>query len=55
MEIILIYPLGISFTSIGVFGLINALIFFIILTLGYVIEILSGSLNISNYSSSSIK
>jgi NADH-ubiquinone oxidoreductase chain 3 len=49
MEIILIYPLGVSFTSIGIFGLFNALLFFTILTLGYMVEILSGSLNISNY------
>lgn len=50
MEIILIYPLGISFSSIGIFGLFNALLFFCILTLGYIIEIVSGSLNIANTS-----
>jgi NADH-ubiquinone oxidoreductase chain 3 len=48
MEIILIYPLAVSFSSIGIFGLFNALLFFIILTLGYMVEILSGSLTITN-------
>lgn len=48
LEILLFYPISISLTQIGTFGLTIALIFFIVLTLGYVVEIIAGNLRISN-------
>lgn len=50
LEILLFFPISVSLTHIGTFGLIIALIFFIILTLGYVIEIIAGNLKVSNHS-----
>lgn len=50
LEILLFFPISISLSYIGTFGLCIALIFFIILTLGYVIEILAGNLKVSNQS-----
>lgn len=50
LEIILFYPISVSLSQIGAFGLIIGLIFFILLTLGYVIEIIAGNLKISNTS-----
>ena len=48
LEILLFFPLSVSLFQIGTFGLVIGLIFFIILTLGYVIEILAGNLTVSN-------
>jgi NADH:ubiquinone oxidoreductase subunit 3 (subunit A) len=48
LEILLFYPISVSLTQIGTFGLAIALIFFIILTLGYIVEIIAGNLRISN-------
>ena len=50
LEILLFFPITVSLFQIGTFGLIIGLIFFIILTLGYVIEILAGNLTVSNSS-----
>lgn len=50
LEILLFFPISVSLPQIGTFGLIIALIFFIILTIGYVIEILAGNLKVSNHS-----
>ena len=55
LEILLFFPISVSLSQIGTFGLIIALIFFIVLTLGYVIEILAGNLKVSNHSLSRIK
>lgn len=50
LEILLFFPISVSLPQIGTFGLIIALIFFILLTIGYVIEILAGNLKVSNHS-----
>ena len=50
LEILLFFPISVSLSKIGTFGLVIALIFFIILTIGYVIEILAGNLRVSNQS-----
>ena len=50
LEILLFFPISVSLSQIGTFGLCIALIFFIVLTIGYVIEILAGNLKISNHS-----
>ena len=48
LEILLFFPISVSLFQIGTFGLVIGLIFFIILTLGYAIEILAGNLTVSN-------
>lgn len=50
LEILLVFPISVSLSKIGTFGLCIALIFFIILTIGYIIEILAGNLKVSNQS-----
>ena len=50
LEIILFFPISVSLSKVGTFGLLIGLIFFIILTLGYAVEILAGDLKISNTS-----
>ena len=50
LEILLFFPISVSLTQIGTFGLIIALLFFILLTIGYIIEILAGNLKVSNSS-----
>src|ERR1700753_859730 len=50
LEILLFFPITVSLSKIGTFGLTIALIFFIVLTIGYVIEILAGNLKVSNQS-----
>jgi NADH:ubiquinone oxidoreductase subunit 3 (subunit A) len=50
LEILLFFPISVSIPQIGTFGLIIALLFFILLTLGYIIEILAGNLKVSNSS-----
>src|SRR6187431_1307039 len=47
LEIILLFPLSLSLTQVGIYGFSIAVIFFIILTFGFVLEIGSGALNIS--------
>jgi NADH-ubiquinone oxidoreductase chain 3 len=50
LEILFFFPIAISLSQVGLFGLIIGLIFFIILTLGYAVEILAGNLKVSNSS-----
>jgi NADH:ubiquinone oxidoreductase subunit 3 (subunit A) len=50
LEILLFFPISVSLSQIGTFGLVIALIFFILLTIGYIIEILAGNLKVSNQS-----
>jgi len=50
LEILLFFPLSVSLYEVGTLGLTIALIFFIILTLYYVVEIIAGNLKISNTS-----
>lgn len=47
LEIILIFPLAISLFQVSLFGLSTALIFFIVLTIGFVLEIGSGAIKLS--------
>ena len=44
----LFFPISVSLPQICTFGLVIALLFFILLTLGYIIEILAGNLTVSN-------
>jgi NADH:ubiquinone oxidoreductase subunit 3 (subunit A) len=50
LEILLFFPISVSLSQIGTFGLTIALIFFVLLTIGYIIEILAGNLKVSNQS-----
>jgi NADH-ubiquinone oxidoreductase chain 3 len=50
LEILLFFPISVSLSQIGTFGLAIALIFFVLLTIGYIIEILAGNLKVSNQS-----
>ena len=54
LEIILFFPITVSLSYVGMYGLTIAIIFFFIITIGFVLEIGSGALNISNKSSSTI-
>lgn len=48
LEIILLLPLALSLAQVGLYGLVVALLFFIVLTIGFVFEIASGALKINN-------
>ena len=47
LEILLILPIAVSLYQVGTFGFSVAVIFFIVLTIGFVLEIGSGAINIS--------
>nr|YP_009517174.1 NADH dehydrogenase subunit 3 [Blastosporella zonata]YP_009517199.1 NADH dehydrogenase subunit 3 [Blastosporella zonata]AYE93116.1 NADH dehydrogenase subunit 3 [Blastosporella zonata]AYE93117.1 NADH dehydrogenase subunit 3 [Blastosporella zonata] len=48
LEIILLYPLAVSLYQVSTFGFSIALIFFIVLTIGFVLEIGSGAIRLTN-------
>src|SRR5271155_2358683 len=48
LEILLIYPYAVSASTNGLYGLIIMLVFFIVLTLGFIFEIGKGALKISS-------
>ena len=48
LEILLLFPISVSLYQVGIYGLSIALIFFIILTIGFVYEIGSGVINLSS-------
>ena len=47
LEIVLLFPLSVSLSQVGLYGFAIAIIFFIVLTIGFVMEISSGALKIS--------
>ena len=47
LEILLLFPLAVSLYHVSVFGFVMGLIFFIVLTIGFVLEIGSGAINIT--------
>lgn len=51
LEIILLLPIAVSLYNVSFFGLSIALIFFIILTIGFVLEIGSGTINLNTLKS----
>jgi len=51
LEILLLFPLALCLYQVSVFGFSIAIIFFIILTIGFVLEIGSGAIDIKNSSS----
>ncbi len=53
LEILLLFPITVSLSQVGIYGFSIALIFFIVLTVGFIMEIGSGALNISSNKNSS--
>ena len=49
LEIILLFPITVSLSQVGIYGFSIALIFFIVLTVGFIMEIGSGALNITSF------
>lgn len=47
LELVLLLPITVSLTQVGLYGFSIAIIFFIVLTIGFVMEISSGALKIS--------
>ena len=54
LEILLLFPLAVSLYHISIFGFTVGIIFFIILTVGFVLEIGSGAISLTNLSNSSL-
>jgi NADH:ubiquinone oxidoreductase subunit 3 (subunit A) len=48
LEIIILYPLAVTLYQVSVFGLTIAMIFFFVLTIGFVLEIGSGAISLQN-------
>jgi NADH:ubiquinone oxidoreductase subunit 3 (subunit A) len=46
IELLLLLPLSVSLHAVGLFGFIIAIIFFIILTIGFIVEIATGAITI---------
>lgn len=51
LEILLLYPVAVSLYSVSVYGFCIAIIFFIVLTLGFVYEFAKGRLYFTDYRS----
>ena len=49
LEILLLFPLALTLYQVSTFGFSIALIFFIVLTIGFVLEIGSGAISLTNY------
>lgn len=50
LEILLLFPIAVSLYQVSTFGFSVALLFFIVLTVGFILEIGSGAINISSSS-----
>ncbi len=48
LEILLLFPVAVTLYQVSTFGFCIALIFFIVLTIGFVLEIGSGAIQLSN-------
>ena len=48
LELVLLFPIAVSLFQVSLFGLSIALIFFIILTIGFVLELGSGAIKFNN-------
>src|ERR1044072_1919511 len=48
LEIILLYPLAVTLFQVSTFGFSVAILFFIVLTIGFVLEIGSGAISLNN-------
>jgi len=48
LEVLLLYPLAVTLYQVSVFGFSVALLFFIVLTIGFILEIGSGAISMKN-------
>jgi len=48
LEILLLFPLAVTLYQVSIFGLSIALIFFIVLTIGFILEIGTGAIKLSS-------
>ena len=49
LEIVLLLPLALSLYQVSIFGFTIGIIFFIVLTIGFVLEIGSGAISLTNF------
>jgi NADH-ubiquinone oxidoreductase chain 3 len=54
LEILLLFPLGVTLYQVSTYGFVVGLIFFIVLTIGFVLEIGSGAISLTNYDGTTI-
>lgn len=52
LEILLLFPLAVTLYQVSTYGFIIALVFFFVLTIGFVLEIGSGAISLTNYDKS---
>lgn len=48
LELVLLFPLALSLYKVSFFGFIVAMVFFLLLTIGFVLEYQSGAISMSN-------
>ena len=48
LEILLLFPLAVSLYNVSIFGFTIGIIFFIVLTIGFILEIGSGAISLVN-------
>nr|YP_010192413.1 NADH dehydrogenase subunit 3 [Amanita sinensis]QZN08150.1 NADH dehydrogenase subunit 3 [Amanita sinensis] len=48
LELIILYPLAVTLYQISIFGLTIAMVFFFVLTIGFILEISSGAISLQN-------
>lgn len=48
LEILLLFPLALTLYQVSTYGFVIALIFFIVLTIGFILEIGSGAISLTN-------
>jgi len=49
LEILLLFPISVTLYQVSTFGFVIALIFFVILTIGFILEIGSGAIELINF------
>jgi NADH-ubiquinone oxidoreductase chain 3 len=54
LEILLLFPIAVTLYQVSIFGFSIALIFFFVLTIGFILEIGSGVIKISPYNQSNV-
>nr|WRO39387.1 NADH dehydrogenase subunit 3 [Floccularia luteovirens] len=52
LEILLLFPVAVTLYQVNTFGFSIAILFFIVLTIGFILEIGSGAISLSNYNTS---
>ena len=53
LEIVLLFPLALTLYQVSVFGFFIAIVFFIVLTIGFILEIGSGAISLTNFDAKS--